>query len=77
MLVAVTTDEENPAATFPFPGTRHWYYGGSKVTQYWKKPREAFREDLHAAANARYTYWQSSQPIPGGIAFENFEAIND
>ncbi len=23
--------------------------------------------------NARYTYWMSSQPIPGGVAFENFE----
>jgi hypothetical protein len=73
VLVEVTTDEENPAAAFPFPGTRHWYYSGSKVTQYWKKPRGVFRDDLYAAVNARYTYWQSSQPIPGGIAFENFE----
>ncbi len=73
VLVAVTTDEENPSATFPFPGTRHWYYGGNKVTQYWKKPRDVVRDDLHAAVNARYTYWQSRQPIPGGIAFENFE----
>jgi hypothetical protein len=73
VLVAVTTDENNPSATFPFPGTRNWYYGGSKVTQYWKKPRAVVRDDLHAAVNARYTYWQSRQPIPGGIAFENFE----
>lgn len=73
VLVAVTTDEDNPAATHPFPGTRHWYYDGSKVTQYWKKTRGAVRGDLHAAVNARYTYWQSSRPIPGGIAFENFE----
>jgi hypothetical protein len=28
---------------------------------------------LHVAVNARYTYWQSSRPIPGGVAFENFE----
>ncbi len=73
VLVAVTKDEENPAAIFPFPETRHWYYGGSKVTQFWKKPREAFHSDLHATVNARYTYWRSRQPIPGGIAFENFE----
>jgi hypothetical protein len=73
VLVAVTTDEPDPASTFPFPGTRHWYFGGSKVTQYWKKPRATVRDDLKAAVNARYTYWQSSQPIPGGIAFENFE----
>jgi hypothetical protein len=23
--------------------------------------------------NARFTYWRSSKPVPGGIAFENFE----
>jgi hypothetical protein len=43
------------------------------VTQYWKKPRGTFREDLHVAVNARATYWQTMQPIPGGVAFENFE----
>jgi hypothetical protein len=73
VLVAITTDEPNPAAVFPFPGTRHWYYGGAKVTQYWRKPKGAFRDDLHALVNARHTYWQSAQPIPGGVAFENFE----
>jgi len=73
VLVAITTDEPDPAAVFPFPGTRHWYYGGAKVTQYWLKPKGAFRDDLHAVVNARYTYWQSAQPIPGGVAFENFE----
>ncbi|HOX58908.1 MAG TPA: hypothetical protein PLC99_18645 [Verrucomicrobiota bacterium] len=72
-LVAVTTDEDNPASVYPFPGRRAWYYGGSKVTQYWKKPRGTARDDLHAAVNARYTYWQSRRPIPGGVAFENFE----
>ena len=73
VLVAITTDEQNPAAVFPFPGTRHWYYGGAKVTQYWRKPAKTFGDELCAAVNARYTYWQSRQPIPGGIAFENFE----
>ncbi len=73
VLMAVTTDEENPAAVFPFPGTHLWYYGGAKVTQYWRKPKGSFRGDLAAAVNARYVYWRSKQPIPGGIAFENFE----
>lgn len=72
-IVAVTTDERNPATVFPFPGTRHWYYGGAKVTQYWRKPKGTFRDDLSAAVNARFTYWRSKQPLPGGIAFENFE----
>jgi hypothetical protein len=73
VLVAVTTDEQDPAAVFPFPGTRLWYYGGAKVTQYWRKPKATFGNALCAAVNARYTYWGSKQPIPGGIAFENFE----
>jgi hypothetical protein len=73
VLVAVTTNEEDPPSVYPFPGRLHWYYGGSKVTQYWNKPHSTARDDLHVAVNARYTYWQSRQPIPGGVAFENFE----
>lgn len=73
VLVGVTTDEDDPASVYPFPGRRLWHYGGSKVTQYWKKLRGTAHDDLHVAVNARYTYWQSRQPIPGGVAFENFE----
>jgi hypothetical protein len=73
VLVALTNDEADPAAVFPFPGSQLWHYGGAKVTQFWRKPAGAFRNDLQAAVNARYTYWLSRRPIPGGIAFENFE----
>jgi hypothetical protein len=73
VVVAVTSDEADPASVYPFPGGPLWHYGGSKVTQYWKKPREMARDDLHVAVNARYTYWQTRRPIPGGVAFENFE----
>jgi hypothetical protein len=73
VLVAVTSDEDDPSAVPPFPGTRHWHYAGAKMTQYWRKPQGAVRDDLHAAVNARFTYWQSRRPIPGGVAFENFE----
>ena len=73
VLVAVTTDEERPEEFYPFPGSKLWHYGGSKVTQYWRKPAGSFRDGLQVAVNARYTYWLSSQPIPGGTAFENFE----
>ncbi|MEK7686220.1 MAG: hypothetical protein AAB466_12440 [Verrucomicrobiota bacterium] len=73
ILVAITTDEENPAAVRPFPNSNLWYYGGSRVTQFWKKQKGGFREDLLVAVNARFTYWQSVRPIPGGVAFENFE----
>jgi hypothetical protein len=73
VLVAITTDEANPAAVEPFPGLPHWRYAGFPVTQYWRKPAGTWRDDLHVAVNGRYTYWLSRQPIPGGIAFENFE----
>jgi hypothetical protein len=73
VVVAVTNDEDDPASVYPFWGRRLWHYGGFKVTQYWKKPRGTARDDLHVAVNARYTYWQTRRPIPGGVAFENFE----
>jgi hypothetical protein len=73
VLVALTNDEQDPASVYPFPNSQLWHYGGCKVTQYWVKEAGAFRNDLHAIVNGRYTYWQSSRPIPGGVAFENFE----
>ena len=73
VIVAVTGDEIDPAAVFPFPGSPAWHYGGVPVTQYWKVDKDSVHDDLQAAVNARYTYWKSRQPIPGGVAFENCE----
>jgi hypothetical protein len=73
VLAAITTDEVDPSRIEPFPGRVHWRYAGLPVTQYWRKPAGAWRDDLHVAVNGRYTYWRSRQAIPGGIAFENFE----
>jgi len=73
VCVAVTNDEEDPASVYPFPNSGLWHYAGRKVTQYWAKDPGTFRDDLQAVVNGRYTYWQSSRPIPGGVAFENFE----
>ena len=73
VLVAVVNDEEEPASVYPFPNSRFWHYAGRKVTQYWAKDPGRFRDELQVVVNGRYTYWQSSQPIPGGVAFENFE----
>lgn len=73
LLVALTNDEDDPASTYPFRNSRLWHYAGCKVTQYWAKEAGTFRDDLHVAVNGRYTYWQSSRPIPGGVSFENFE----
>ena len=73
VLVAVANDEEAPASVYPFPNSRLWHYAGCKVTQYWAKDPRTFRDDLQVVVNGRYTYWQSSRSIPGGVAFENFE----
>lgn len=73
LLAALTTDEARPADVHPFPGTDRWYYGGVKVTQFWKKRKGTWRDDVQVAVNGRYTYWRTSRPIPGGVAFENFE----
>ena len=65
-------DEENPASTplaeGTFPG---WKYYGATATQYWKKPLPESRTE--GLVNGRFAYWASSSPIPGGIAYENFE----
>lgn len=73
VLAAITTNEKDPAKVFPFPGSTRWHYGGFPVTQYWKKSRDTFRDDLRVVVNARSTYWGNHRPIPGGVAFENFE----
>ncbi len=65
-------DEAHPADAVYAKGTaNHWKYQGEKATQYWYcKDPDASLEGL---VNGRYTYWASQSPIPGGIAFENFE----
>ncbi len=73
VLVAVTNDEEDPASAYPFPNSQRWHYAGCKVTQFWAKEAGAFQSDLKAVVTGRFTYWQSSRPIPGGVAYENFE----
>jgi hypothetical protein len=73
VVAAITTNEPDPAAVDPKPAASHWRYRGLPVTQFWRKPAGTWREDLGVAVNGRYTYWMSEHPIPGGVAFENFE----
>jgi hypothetical protein len=76
VVVATTTDEADPARSRPQP-SRGWRYRGEKVTQYWRKPAANLHESLRCAVNARFTYWMSQNPIPGGLAYENFELIEN
>ncbi|MCI0350500.1 MAG: hypothetical protein L0Z53_13825 [Acidobacteriales bacterium] len=73
VLVALMTDEENPASVRPFGRPYFWDYLGARVTQYWRKPEAEAGADLTCAVNGRFTYWGSRQAIPGGVSFENFE----
>jgi len=73
VLVAAANDENDPAAVQPFGRSSFWDYKGTKVTQYWRKSGAEVRPGLVVAVNARFTYWMGKQPIPSGVAFENFE----
>jgi len=73
VVVAILNDEENPAEARPFGKPHFWDYKGVKVTQYWRKRAGESKGDIACAVNGRFVYWGSKQPIPGGIAFENFE----
>ena len=73
-LFVATPDEENPEdanyASRTFIG---WKYYGEVATQYWRHAAPPL--ELRGCVNGRETYWASESPIPGGIAFENFELI--
>lgn len=65
-------DEKNPSQATYVNGTNdHWKYYGQKATQYWYSSR--YSPEMEGLVNGRYTYWASQSPIPGGIAYENFE----
>nr|BFF09746.1 hypothetical protein GCM10025699_10490 [Microbacterium flavescens] len=72
--VSAVTDEMEPVAATYAPGTKeHWHYVGRRGVQTWiaDDPDSA----LVVQVNGRHTYWMSDHPIPGGIAFENFELV--
>jgi hypothetical protein len=75
VLVAISNDETNPAAALD--SANFWKYRGAKVTQYWRQPAAELNDSLRCAVNARFMYWMSHNPVPGGLAFENFELVED
>lgn len=66
ILVPATSDEPAPQDV-----KAAWQYIGKPATQYWRC--EAPHKDIIVRVNGRFMYWMSRTPIPGGIAFENFE----
>lgn len=72
--VSAFPDEASPRDAEYASGTsKHWEYVGRKAVQTWRA--EAPDPSLIAQVNGRFTYWMSDAPIPGGIAFENFELV--
>jgi hypothetical protein len=70
--VYCTSDETAPQDS-PGNSTNHWVYVLPKMTQYWRVPGHDVQPDLRVRVNARRVYWNSTAPVLGGIAFENFE----
>ncbi len=70
----ITTDEEDPSKAAPKPA--FWHYKGLRVTQYWRAyPRK--EHPLRIKVNGRFMYWMSQNVIPNGVAYENFELVQD
>lgn len=69
--------EDKPWEAVYAPGTAaNWIYRGTTyVTQYLYCPQP--QSMITGQVNGRYSYWLSSSPIPGGIAFENFELVEN
>ena len=69
--VAATPDEPDPERARYGPDVApHWHYQGAVATQYWQTRA---CPGLVVRVNGRQTYWASKAPIPGGVAYENFE----
>jgi hypothetical protein len=71
VVAAATTDEADPAAAaYEASVPAHWRLEGKPGTHYWRGPDVA---GVVVRVNARPTYWGGGGPIPGGLAYENFE----
>jgi hypothetical protein len=71
--IALCTSDEPAPSEVPVTGAEHWRYRLPKLTQYWRVPAHNLQPDLRIRVNGRRVYWASHDPLPGGIAFENFE----
>jgi hypothetical protein len=69
--VSATPDEPDPQKATYAPDTPEWWqYRGKPARQFW---RARAAQDLKVRVNGRFVYWAGDRPIPGGVAFENFE----
>lgn len=72
-IVLATSNEASPSSASS-AAAPHWHYDfPMRLTQYWRVPAHDIQPDLRVRVNGRRVYWASHDPLPGGIAFENFE----
>jgi hypothetical protein len=72
VVAAISPDEFEPREVWPLP-SGGWHHDGKWMAQFWLKPAGSFDNSLHCRVNGRRVYWAGDVPIPGGIAYENFE----
>lgn len=75
LTVAITPNEtELAGVAMPEGG---WHFGGKVSTQYWRKYPGTTANNLRVRVNGRAMYYGTNALIPGGVAYENFELIED
>ena len=74
-IVAITPSEESLASD-EIPHD-FWQFPGKVATQYWRKYPGTTNKNLRVRVNGRANYYGTPTPIPGGVAYENFEIIED
>lgn len=73
-VVSAFGDEGDPwSASYSEDTAEHWRFLGRLARQTWTVDDP--HPDLEALVNARWSYWASASPIPGGPAYENFEIV--
>lgn len=71
--VAITPSETDLAAE---KVSRDWWtFTGLVSTQYWRKYSGTVKSPVLIRVNGRAVYYGTRAPLPGGVAFENFELI--
>lgn len=76
VVAAISPDEFEPREVWPLP-TAAWHYDGKWMAQFWLKRKGTYDRSLRCRVNGRRVYWAGTTPIPGGIAYENFEFRED
>ncbi len=73
-IVSAIGDEADPwSVVYSDDTAAHWHFLGRRARQTWVVDDP--HPELAALVNARWSYWASASPIPGGPAYENFEIV--